>query len=157
MSFGEISASKTQFSFTRICGYASQAFSARNTSSTLPPVIAWYRSAKGVSMLIFTASRPASASAARCAVSRVPFVVSETVSSPESCFRRRTSTLTSRRTSGSPPVILTCLIPFAQKIFTSRSISSKRRISSWLTSGTPSGGMQYRQRRLHRSVTDILI
>src|SRR5260221_3704960 len=60
----------------------------------------------------------------------------------------------SRRTSGSPPVSRTSSTPISTKRRTSRSISSKARISARSSHGSPSAGMQYWQRKLQRSVTE---
>ena len=60
------------------------------------------------------------------------------------------------RTKGSPPVIFIFLIPSSAAAQQISSISSKERRSDIDTSSTPSG-IQYRQRRLQRSVMDILI
>src|SRR5919201_436671 len=67
----------------------------------------------------------------------------------------RTSSGRSRRTSGSPPVSRTSSTPRAAKIRVSRAISSKLRISSRRNHSSPSAGMQYVQRKLHLSVTEI--
>ena len=60
----------------------------------------------------------------------------------------------SLRTSGSPPVSRTSVIPSRTNSDTSRSISSKVRIASRSSHGSPSAGMQYWQRKLQRSVTE---
>src|ERR671922_863035 len=60
----------------------------------------------------------------------------------------------SRRTSGSPPVRRRSVTPISASTRTRRSISSKVRISSRWSHGSPSAGMQYWQRKLQRSVTD---
>src|SRR3712207_150488 len=60
----------------------------------------------------------------------------------------------SRRTKGSPPVRRTERTPREASTRTTRSISSKRRISARSSHGSPSAGMQYWQRKLQRSVTD---
>ena len=62
----------------------------------------------------------------------------------------------SRRTSGSPPVSRTSSIPRRTNSRTSRSISSKLRTPSLGSHSIPSAGMQYWQRKLHRSVTETL-
>jgi hypothetical protein len=61
-----------------------------------------------------------------------------------------------RLTRGSPPVILIFLIPVPTATLTMRDISSYRRISSWPMWDKPSLGIQYMQRRLQRSVIEIL-
>src|SRR6476469_4333622 len=60
----------------------------------------------------------------------------------------------SLRTSGSPPVRRTSPTPIEANSPTSRSISSKVRISERSSQGSPSAGMQYWQRKLQRSVTE---
>src|SRR6476661_6683324 len=65
-----------------------------------------------------------------------------------------TSRGNSRRTSGSPPVRRTSSTPRPAKTRTSRSISSKLRISPRSSQGRPPAGMQYWQRKLQRSVTE---
>ena len=74
------------------------------------------------------------------------------------CPRTRASIETSRgnsrRTSGSPPVRRRSVTPIRASTRTTRSISSKRRISSRSSQGSPSAGMQYWQRKLQRSVTE---
>src|SRR5665811_2571028 len=60
----------------------------------------------------------------------------------------------SRRTSGSPPVTRTFSTPIEASTPTRRTISSKLRISSRSSQGSPSAGMQYWQRKLQRSVTE---
>ena len=60
----------------------------------------------------------------------------------------------SRRASGSPPVSRTSVIPSRASRLTRRSISSKLSSSERSSQGMPSAGMQYRQRKLQRSVTE---
>src|SRR5947209_7016531 len=61
---------------------------------------------------------------------------------------------TSRSTSGPPPVSRTSCTPIRENSPVRRAISSKVRISSRSSQGRPSAGMQYWQRKLHRSVTE---
>ena len=58
------------------------------------------------------------------------------------------------RTSGSPPVTRISLTPSPANRFTSRISSSSVSSSSRGSHFIPSAGMQYRQRRLQRSVTE---
>ena len=69
--------------------------------------------------------------------------------------RRSISAGTSRRTSGSPPVMRTPLTPTEQRMRVSRSISSYVSTSERPSHGRPSAGMQYLQRKLQRSVIEI--
>ena len=62
----------------------------------------------------------------------------------------------SLRTSGSPPVSRTFDTPMRESSSTSRVISSNDRTSARSSQGRPSAGMQYWQRKLQRSVTEIL-
>lgn len=58
-------------------------------------------------------------------------------------------------TSGSPPVTRSFFIPSAAAARTACAISSSVSMSSCAFLHMPSAGMQYRQRRLHSSVTDM--
>ena len=60
-----------------------------------------------------------------------------------------------RHTSGSPPVRRIFRIPMDTASQAISSISSRERISRWSRFLTPSGGMQYAQRRLHKSVSEM--
>src|SRR5271169_5310001 len=59
----------------------------------------------------------------------------------------------SRRTSGSPPVILILRVPILMKVEQSRSNSSRERTSR-LGRNDMSSDMQYTHRKSHRSVTE---
>ena len=65
----------------------------------------------------------------------------------------------SRRTSGSPPVSRIFSTPWPMKMRASRVISSKVRMSragkNWKSRPKTSFGMQYVQRKLQRSVTEM--
>ena len=82
-------------------------------------------------------------------------MVSERSRRPSTPASIATSRGRSRRTSGSPPVSRTSPTPMEASSATSRAISSKRRISSRSSQGSPSAGMQYWQRKLQRSVTEM--
>ena len=113
------------------------------------------RSGRSVSRLTVTRWRPASFSAAACSASSTPLVVMARSRSPGLAASSRISRATSRRSSGSPPVSRTLSTPSSMKTSISRLISSKCRISSRGSQTYSSSGMQYAQRRLHRSVTEI--
>ena len=76
----------------------------------------------------FSRSRPAVRSAGASFSSSQPFVVSATSFTPTSCFRIRTSSGTSARSSGSPPVRRTLSTPSARNARTIR-VSSPSVIS----------------------------
>ena len=97
---------------------------------------------------------PAATSGSAYRSSRTPFVVSDRSRTPGTAASIPTSTGTSRRTSGSPPVSRTSSTPIAARIPTSRVISSKESTWSRPSHSRPSAGMQYVQRKLHLSVTD---
>lgn len=61
----------------------------------------------------------------------------------------------SGRTSGSPPVSRTFDTPADTNSLASRTTSSADSVASSGVSSTPSSGMQYWHRRLHRSVSEI--
>src|SRR5207253_3546996 len=87
--------------------------------------------------------------------SSVPFVVIDTSVSGATSRSIATSLGSSARTVGSPPVSLKDRTPSETNTRASRAISSNRRISSRGSHWSPSAGMQYVQRKLHRSVTEI--
>ncbi len=85
----------------------------------------------------------------------MPLVVSEISGRGRSAAVRATMPASPRRSSGSPPVNLTSRMPSrstATRI--SRTISSSLSTSGFGSQSSPSGGMQYAHRRLHRSVSD---
>ena len=84
-----------------------------------------------------------------------PFVVIPTDSIPGCRAIDPHNSTRSLRSVGSPPVSRTLVVPSLANIDTNRSISllCKTRCDGW--SGTPSAGMQYVHRRLHRSVSEI--
>ena len=68
---------------------------------------------------------------------------------------RRTMSTRPRRTSGSPPVKRTSRTPRrSTPIVIRRTTSSSVSVSSCGSQSRPSAGMQYEQRRLHRSVSE---
>ena len=127
------------------------------------PFIAEKTASSSESRLTVTRRRPASRSAAASFRRAEPFVVSVRSSSPPSGRRRAASiemrTGRSRRTSGSPPVIRSFSTPSSTKARATRSISSKLSTSAFgrnAKSGPKiSFGMQYVQRKLQRSVTEM--
>ena len=112
-------------------------------------------SGTSVSRLILICETPASRSWRAFCCNRTPFVESANVLKPAIPDNEAHSSSTPVRTSGSPPVSLIFRTPRPTNITASRSISSKE--SKWILGvrGMPSAGMQYRQRRLHRSVIEI--
>jgi len=82
-------------------------------------------------------------------------VVRETSRSGPTSLNIRTRTGRSARTSGSPPVTFRLRTPSLTKIPSIRVSSSKLRISCFGSQASPSAGMQYEHRKLHRSVTEI--
>ncbi|VWM24020.1 Uncharacterised protein [Collinsella intestinalis] len=87
--------------------------------------------------------------------SRAPLVVREMSSIPE--IERISSMSGTMRweTSGSPPVRRTRVMPSCVTMRTKRAISSAVSSSPWARAGTPVSGMQYTQRKLHLSVTEM--
>ena len=111
-----------------------------------------------VSSDTFTRVSPArlSAPSRRCVA--MPFVVIATSSRPSARRSLSAETMSSRsaRIVGSPPVRRIFVTPARTNRRASRTISSDVRSADLGASSTPSSGMQYRHRRLHRSVSDIL-
>ncbi len=70
------------------------------------------------------------------------------------CASRSTTSATSRRISGSPPVSRTLSTPSSVKVSTSWTISSALSMSSRGSQTYSSSGMQYWQRKLHMSISD---
>ncbi len=87
--------------------------------------------------------------------SSVAFVVSATLSMPGVATVRSTRPTRPLRTVGSPPVKRMCLMPSRAAHPMACSNSSSRRMLSWGRDTTPDSGMQYTQRRLHRSVSEM--
>ena len=135
---------------------AARRIEASTRSSSSRPVIFRYCSRSRVSRLMFTASIPARSRSSSCSASSTPLVVSATCRTPGIPFSMAASAAQFFRTRGSPPVILNRSIPSAAAWAHTKAISSYRRSSS-MGSRRISSGMQYLQRRLHRSVTEIRI
>jgi hypothetical protein len=112
------------------------------------------RSACNVSRLTVIRFRPAFFSSSTCPASSTPFVV---IARSRSGLADsiETSSGTSLRRSGSPPVRRTLSTPRSEKTSTSVDISSNVSRSRFGSHTYSASGMQYRHRRLHLSVTDI--
>src|SRR5699024_536202 len=107
---------------------------------------------------MFTRASPASRSAGASLTRRMALVVMDTSSgpfSPSMAAISRTTSTTSRRSNGSPPVSRTSTMPRAAATWATRESSSVVRMFSLESQGTPSAGMQYVQRRLHTSVREM--
>ena len=116
-------------------------------------------SSSSESRLTVTRCSPASRRLAALRASRLPLVVSAMSSMPSIAASISTSRSRSRRSSGSPPVRRSLRTPAAAKSRASRAISSnvsscERRRNSKSRPKT-SFGMQYTQRKLQRSVTEM--
>ena len=86
----------------------------------------------------------------------IPLVVSEISGLGRSAAVRATMSGSPRRSSGSPPVNRISVIPSdSTPILASRTTSSSVSSSGRGSQSRPSAGMQYAQRRLHRSVREI--
>ena len=114
--------------------------------------IAAYFLLSSVSRLMFTRRTPASFKGRASSGRSVPLVVMQSSWIPSRAAASAQSSTMSRRTRGSPPVIRSLRMPSPAAASIARSSSS--RLSSSGQFATPSAGMQYRQRRLQRSVTD---
>ena len=88
--------------------------------------------------------------------SATPFVVTLTSRTPGAADTRRTISSRSLRTVGYPPVSRTLSTPALAKIYTNRSTSRAVNSRPSGVKSTPSAGMQYAHRKLHRSVSEIL-
>ncbi len=113
-------------------------------------------SATRESTLTFRRWRPAAARAGRWRSRRKPLVVRDRSVRPSGSMAARRATISgsSRRTSGSPPVRRTLVMPMPTSRPTSRSISSGVSSSPWGRNVMSSEGMQYRQRNWQASVTE---
>ena len=107
-----------------------------------------------VSRLIFSRSTPACFSSAAYCGRSAPLVVMVSSRTPLMARRLRHKSTMPRRTSGSPPVSRTLLTPSETAVRTISVSSSNDSISLCSRLHTPSAGIQYRHRKLHRSVTD---
>ncbi len=101
-------------------------------------------------------SSPAARSGPASRASPIPFVVIEISGRGRSSAVRATMPGRPRRSSGSPPVNRISVMPrCCTPIRASRTTSSSVSSAGLGSHSRPSGGMQYEQRRLHRSVSDI--
>ncbi len=139
-------------------------FNPPSAAASIPSSTSWRRSrrvscsnrcGRSVSRLTLTRSSPALRSDSACFASNTPLVVM--LRSPTSGFAatRSTTSTTSRRSSGSPPVSRTLSTPSSLKTSTSSPISSTVRISSRGNQTYSSSGIQYWQRRLHLSISEM--
>ena len=100
-------------------------------------------------------SSPACASAGATRARPIALVVRLTSGRGRSAVAAATMPTSPGRSSGSPPVKRTSRMPSCSTpMRTSRAISSSVRTSTLGSQSRPSGGMQYEQRRLQRSVSD---
>mmetsp|Transcript_12185 Transcript_12185/g.20799 ORF Transcript_12185/g.20799 Transcript_12185/m.20799 type:complete len:201 (-) Transcript_12185:518-1120(-) len=107
-----------------------------------------------VSSEIFSLVTPFFAKCSNFLRSTIPFDVTPNVLTPSTLPITETISSKSFRTVGSPPVNRILFTPRATNRFVSRSISWMVSSFSDGVKGTPSSGMQYKQRRLHFSVSD---
>mmetsp|Transcript_5147 Transcript_5147/g.15609 ORF Transcript_5147/g.15609 Transcript_5147/m.15609 type:complete len:443 (+) Transcript_5147:139-1467(+) len=135
---------------TRACVAAGRRVSVANASGHI------------VSSETFTLRMPAAYSASSSVPPRAdrrsrptPFVVMPTDSIPGCRAIEAHSSTRSARSVGSPPVSRIFVVPSPANTDTSRSISSLLSTFSARCSSTPSAGMQYVHRRLHRSVNEM--
>src|SRR5262245_427991 len=117
--------------------------------------IAIMRSGSKLSTLMFTRSRPASRISDESAGSRTPFVDSAMSLISGTARSIRINSWICGRIVGSPPVIRRRRNPSGASWRTTAVISSYERISDFGSHGIPSAGMQYTQRKLQRSVTEM--
>ncbi len=133
----------------------------RNTRSTLKPspFIRPAVASFNASTDTFTRSNPAVRNAAACFSNSHPFVVSATSGKPTSSFNARTSSGTSVRNNGSPPVNRTFSTPSRRNAPTIRTISRNDincgSLKNACAGPNTSFGMQYGHRKLQRSVTEM--
>ena len=109
-----------------------------------------------VSSEIFNLVNPFALSFSNRFSSVTPFVVTLTSRIPGTLAARFTTSSKSFLTVGSPPVNRTLSTPALANTRTKRSISSAVNKSPFGVKSTPSSGMQYPHRKLHRSVRLIL-
>ncbi len=132
-----------------------------STRSLLPrlPLISANTASSRESRLTVTRSIPAAFSAAACAPSSMPFVVSARSSMPS--IRLRSPIRSGRfwRNNGSPPVMRNLRTPSFWNTCATRTISSNDRRSLLRMNSNSlwnlSSGMQYGQRKLQRSMTEM--
>ena len=112
------------------------------------------RSRRSVSRLTVTRSSPALRSDSACFASNTPLVVMLRSRTSGFAASRSTTSVTSRRRSGSPPVSRTLSTPSSLKTSTRSPICSTVRMSSRGNQTYSSSGIQYWQRRLHLSISE---
>ena len=113
-----------------------------------------YLAGSKVSRLTFTRRTPAARRGLASWGSRMPLVVRHSSRTPGAAATFSAMERMFFFTKGSPPVSRTFSMPRLAAAFTASTVSSSVSMSSWRRFSTPSAGMQYRQRRLHSSVTD---
>mmetsp|Transcript_5935 Transcript_5935/g.21183 ORF Transcript_5935/g.21183 Transcript_5935/m.21183 type:complete len:315 (-) Transcript_5935:277-1221(-) len=111
--------------------------------------------ASSVSRLMLSPVTPAARSRGSRRDSTRPLVVMPSPCRPGSAASCAQMSMASRRTSGSPPVSRILVTPACTNSAARRTISSLVSRCDASDSVTPSAGMQYRHRRLHRSVSEM--
>mmetsp|Transcript_2288 Transcript_2288/g.15219 ORF Transcript_2288/g.15219 Transcript_2288/m.15219 type:complete len:271 (-) Transcript_2288:35-847(-) len=104
---------------------------------------------------MFSKSTPDLFSIGNFLASTIPLVVIPKCCNPGMAPSSEANSMKSFRTVGSPPVSLIFSTPSETNSFASRKISSEVSRLFFGVSSTPSSGMQYKQRRLHLSVTEM--
>src|SRR5450756_1527470 len=146
----------TELTLTGTSPAAAAASSPESTSARRSLWVSFLNtSGRSVSSETLIRSRPACFSSTARLSSPIPLVVSEISGRGPSAAVLVMMSARSRRSSGSPPVNLTSLMPsVSTPILSSRTISSPVSTSGAGSQSRPSGGMQYAQRRLQRSVSE---
>eukprot|EP00659_Diplonema_papillatum_P014259 gene14259-biopygen14313 len=144
----------TQLTFTRIPASRHWSMLRRTRSNPFRRVTNSNLCASSVSRLMLMFVIPHSDSTGSFFARLMPLVVMQSCSTPFSrtVARPRARSSKSRRTSGSPPVRRILRTPSSAKMPAARTISAVDIKSSAGVRSTPSAGMQYWHRRLHRSV-----
>ena len=135
---------------------AASARPARTASSASKRVSSRKRSGRSVSRLTVMRCRPAARSASARSGSSTPLVREREI--PDGRLggqQPHEGSARSVRSSGSPPVMRTRSTPALAKTSTRKPISSNVRMSFLGSQTYSASGMQYWQRRLQRSVTEI--
>ena len=113
------------------------------TSCSVPRrVMARKRSSFSVSRLMLRCVTPASRSSRATSLSRLPFVVTQSTSTPGISDNMRQKSTAPRRTSGSPPVTRIFLTPQRTAAAAISRSSSSEQKSPCARFSTPSSGMQ---------------
>ena len=141
-SLTPLSGTQLSFVFSPAASAASMPWRTAGSSEAERRVMSEKASSASVSRLMFTPSSPAARSSSARSARRTPFVVRATRSMPSTALISRTRSTMPRRRSGSPPVRRTLRMPSCARARTTRTISSKDRISSWESFSTPSAGIQ---------------